>query len=238
MGEFPGNMGSNRNCTYCMKCLKACPSGSLTFRWRKPWKELANIRRPLAGEALLAVVILGVVAFDTFVMVAPFQKLYKALFLSLPTSNPEVVMVLLFLIVLAAPLALYAAASKAASRSLGLGFWPAFASFGYAYIPLALAGHLGHNFFHLVGEGGAGVNTILATFGIYTSFPTSLLSTEAIKGLQILTMGLGMALSIYVTYRIARSRGSTRAALPHILLILLLASSLLFLLSLPMGMRH
>lgn len=237
-GEFPGNMSSNRNCIYCMKCLKTCPNDSLALRWRKPWKELANIRRPLAGEALLAVVILGVVTFDTFVMVAPFRQLYRAIFLSLPTSNPEVAMVFIFLLLLAAALALYSAATKAASRSLGMGFWPAFASFGYAYIPLALAGHLGHNFVHLVGEGGAGANTILATFGIYTRFPTSLLSTEAIKGLQILTMGLGMALSIYVAYRIAKSRGAPRAAFPHLLLILLMVSSILFLLSLPMGMRH
>lgn len=238
MGEFPGNMSSNRNCIYCMKCLKTCPSGSMTLRWRQPWRELTNIRRPLAGEALLAVVILGLVAFDTFVMVAPFQQLYKAFYIALPIADPELVMVLIFLLLLAAPLLLYSVASIIASRALGSGFWPAFGSFGYAYIPLALAGHLGHNFFHLVGEGGGGANTILATFGVYTRLPTSLLGTEAIKGLQILTMGLGIILSVYVAYHIARSRGAPRAALPHLLLILLLASSLLFLLSLPMGMRH
>ena len=37
---FPGSLKDNRDCILCTQCIKACPNKNITFRFRKPFKDL------------------------------------------------------------------------------------------------------------------------------------------------------------------------------------------------------
>lgn len=80
-----------------------------------------------------------------------------------------------------------------------------FARFGYALIPLDLAGHLAHNLFHILAEGVSVFYTGIALLGICTQGSTAIVGNETIRILQFALVGLGTPFSVCTACRIARS---------------------------------
>jgi hypothetical protein len=147
-----------------------------------------------------------------------------------------------FLIAMAIPVGLIAAAAAVASRLNGDTLAGNIAKFGYAIIPLDVAGHVAHNLFHLFAEGKAVVFTALPLFGqtIPEGSP-ALLSGTTIQLLQYILVALGILGSLYTAYRIARGNyGAARtwaAFGPYAALVAVLGAINLYLFILPMAMR-
>jgi hypothetical protein len=224
MFEFPRTMESNANCNLCANCIKSCPNGSLTLTLRKPTAELWFIRKPKLEEAFLAVVIMGIVFVQNVTMLEVWQGMLSWLAMALPV-------------------ALMALTALAAGRLNGATLARNFALFGYAIIPLDVAGHVAHNLFHLFAEGKAVWYTFLVLLGQEApSASPALLSTGTIQLMQYLLVALGVLGSLYAAYRIAKSnfdasQKTWASFAPYAALVALLGVMNVVLFVLPMAMR-
>jgi hypothetical protein len=159
------------------------------------------------------------------------------------------------------PVGLLLASSALAKHGNGKTVLDNFNRFGYAIIPLDMAGHIAHNLFHLLAEGKAIGFTALALVGKEVhEDSTAFVDSATIQVPQYALVGLGTIASVYTAYRLTRSRvqgatrkggGSTTASdqssaisrkpgvtfTAYAVLMLLLAVANLYLFSLPMGMR-
>ena len=117
-----------------------------------------------------------------------------------------------------------------------------FAAFGYAFIPIDVAGHIAHNLFHLIAEG----KSVLGAFiGLVTGRVTmegSIASSSFITTLQYALIIIGSAGTLYVAYKIARAKeqSATKALkilLPHALLLFIIIAINVYLFALPMAHR-
>src|SRR5665647_1999340 len=117
-----------------------------------------------------------------------------------------------------------------------------FARFGYAVIPLDLAGHIAHNLFHLLAEGKSVGYTAMELFGISShGASTAIFPSSTIQILQYIIIAIGTIGSIYTAYRIAKSSQTKEkllgTSIVYAILMILLAVANIFLFSLPMAMR-
>jgi hypothetical protein len=158
------------------------------------------------------------------------------------TSYP-VIFTLAFTVAVAAPLAAVWFASLVASRHDATPAITNFARFGYALIPLDVAGHIAHNLFHLLAEGKSVLYTTLALFGRDSAGASAaVVGTPTIQALQYLVLTVGIGASAYTAYRIAWSNYAdaavrTRTLTPFLTVIALLAVANIVLFMLPMAMR-
>lgn len=242
MFEFPKTMQSNASCNVCGYCAKSCPNDSIRLTLRVPTQELWFIRKPRLEEAFLAVVIMGIVFVQNITMLDVWKSILGGLERITGTESYFVTFTITFVVSMLIPIALLALTALAGKRANGDSLLRNFAKFGYAVIPLDVAGHVGHNLFHLLAEGKAVVYTALGLIGkeVHGASP-ALLSIEAIQILQFALIGLGVAGSLYTAYRIAKnSYGPGRSLVafaPYALLVLLLGALNVWLFSLPMAMR-
>jgi polyferredoxin len=240
--EFPRQMDSNANCNLCASCIKSCPNGSISLTLRAPTQELWFIRVPKLSEAFLAVVIMGIVFVQNITMLEVWQGILHGLENLVGTSSYAVTFTISFLIAMAIPVALLSLTALAAGRFNGESLAKNFARFGYAIIPLDVAGHVAHNLFHLFAEGKAVWYTFLPFLGLaQPEGSAALLSSETIQILQYGLIVLGTAASLYTAYRIARatysSQTSVRTLIPYAALLLLLGIVNIGLFVLPMSHR-
>jgi hypothetical protein len=106
-----------------------------------------------------------------------------------------------------------------------------FATFGYAIIPLALAGHVSYGFYHLLTRSRSVPYAFLAMLRWFPGrSPASWLPNHSVFRIEMVVLALGAAAALYVGYRLARgqdSRKSWPVYLPHaIFLLALLAANL------------
>ena len=100
-----------------------------------------------------------------------------------------------------------------------------FAAFGYAFIPIDVAGHLAHNLFHLLEEGKAIFAAFIGLFTGRIAFGGALASTSTIKGLQFALITAGGLGTLYAAFRIAKQKegttfGAIKMVAPHAALLL------------------
>lgn len=243
MFEFPRTMDTNARCNLCSYCIKSCPNNSIKLSLRLPTQELWFIRKPKFEEAFLAVVIMGIVFVQNVTMLEVWQSILHWLEGVTGTTSYYVTFTITFIIAMLIPIALLALTALVAKRFNHDSLVQNFAKFGYAIIPLDVAGHVGHNLFHLLAEGKAVFFTALTMFGQeVTEASPALLSGPTIQLLQYSLIALGVIGSLYTAYRIARSnyygQGRTWSAFaPYAVLVLLLGVVNIWLFILPMAMR-
>jgi polyferredoxin len=240
--EFPRQMESNANCNLCANCIKSCPNGSITLTLRVPTQELWFIRMPKFSEAFLAVVIMGIVFVQNVTMLEGWQAILNGLENWVGTSSYAVTFTISFLIAMAVPVALLGGTAWLAGRFNGESLAKNFARFGYALIPLDVAGHVAHNLFHLFAEGKAVWYTFVAFIGlVQPDGSAAILSTQTIQIMQYALIVLGTAGSIYAAYRIGRSTYGAQkwvpSLVPYAILLLLLGIANVGLFILPMALR-
>ncbi|MBK5229881.1 MAG: 4Fe-4S binding protein [Thermoleophilia bacterium] len=242
MFEFPRKMDSSANCNLCGNCVKNCPNDAIQLTVRPPTKELWFVRSPKLAESFLAVVIMGIVLVQNVTMLDTWNGMLTWLQGALGTSSYAVIFTVAFVAAIAVPMALLSLAAAVAGRFNGETAILNFTRFGYALIPLDIAGHVAHNLFHLLAEGKAVVYTSTALVGAEDNGASAaIVSTGKIQVLQYTLLALGMLASLYTAYRIARSRfsvGSARRTLaPYAAIIVALAILNFGLFALPMAMR-
>lgn len=249
--ERPPVMESNRNCNFCVNCLKNCQHDALSWRIRIPTKELGQLRQRVPAEAFLALIMVVLVYIQTIGMSKLFPTYMKWFIEGTFIKNYHFAFTMTFAALILLGLALYGLVSYLSSRYSKESFIQNFTSFGYALIPLGLAGHLAHNLFHLVKESKSAVQTILLEFGILlgnikgTVLPTDQLGGEdpSIKVAQIAIILLGCFGSLLVLMRSNRLLGVNPhfkwgRILPHMILVAVIGVIFIHLFFLPMNPRH
>jgi Polyferredoxin len=242
MFEFPRLMETSASCNLCASCIKACPYGSLQLTTRVPTKELWFIKKPKIEEAFLAVVIMGIVFVQNITMLAVWKELLAGLENLTGTTNYAFIFTITFAIAMLIPILLVGLAALVAKVFNHDSLLSNFTRFGYALIPLDMAGHIAHNLFHLLAEGKAVFFTAFPLFGQPLPVAsTAFVSSPTIQIFQYILIALGIFASLYTVYRIARKQlkqhNKWLSFAPYAVLIVLLGAINVFLFMLPMAMR-
>jgi len=239
----PKTMDTNRYCSMCGNCLKACPHGSLRLEIRNPIKEFVTQKKEMPENALIAVAALGVVAFQAFVMTGPWAALRDAVAASAILSNDVVFYGGLLIGFVGLAVGLFLAASRVFSRLTGAEYGTQVRRFGFAFLPLALFAHIGHNLGHLLGGYRLVPAAVAASFGASVQVPqgSDMLGLMVWRFLQFGLLAAGVALSVWALRRLCAATLTAcapgRRALPFALLTALYAVALALILSLPMASR-
>lgn len=243
MFEMPGVMDSSAKCNLCGNCVKNCPNDSITLKARIPSKELWFIRKPKIEESFLAIIIMGIVFVQNITMLEIWKDAQRIIEGITGTSNYSITFTITFIIAMAVPvLALYLTSWLAGVNNKEKAI-ANFTMFGYALIPLDLAGHLAHNLFHLLAEGKSVLYTGIAVFiPGYEGGSAALVSDGTIQILQFALIGLGLIASIFTAYKISKNNlgknnKSFASLAPYAVLLIILAVLNIYLFTLPMSMR-
>lgn len=237
MFEFVRTMDNSADCNLCGNCVKSCPNNSIRISPRKPTAELWGIKKPRIEHAFLAAVIMGIVFVQNITMLTIWQDILSGISKVTGTDNYNVNFTVAFVISMMIPIALLWVAAKLTSRKeMAQKVKENFVRFGYAIIPLDLAGHLAHNLFHAFTEGKAIWFNSVNLFGYQMTGNLSLASTGTVHMLQYIIVVLGLVGSSYTVYRIG-NRASWKKLLPYYALMVLLTIINIYLFSLPMSHR-
>ncbi len=235
--EFPRAMESNHHCSLCANCLKSCPHDSLELKLRPPWKELANIKRPVLAESFLALAMVALVYVQSFDMTIAWGDYMKWLIVNTGLEDYNLAFSLTFLAVIAAALGSFWLTSGLSARLSGLATRQEFCRYGYAYLPIALAGHLGHNLTHLVGEGPSALVIAGKQLGLPLAPPAEGAMAD-VGWLAFVILATGSALALWVARAIGRSSPRPASAIPHIALLIVFVVLFALMFALPMNPRH
>ncbi|MFS0700084.1 4Fe-4S binding protein [Cellulomonas sp. 179-A 4D5 NHS] len=239
---FPRTMEDSANCNLCANCIKSCPNDAIQVRVRKPTSELWFITKPKIEQSMLAMAIMGIVLIQNITMLEVWNGFLARIEALTGITSYAVIFTVAFAVAVSVPVGLLALASRIAARRNLEDTKLNFARFGYALIPLDVAGHLAHNLFHLLAEGGSVYYTVANLFGAGVSGDPALVSTGTIQVLQFALLALGIAGSVYTAKRIAYRRYRTaarrRATLtPYVAIIALLGAINVWMFLLPMAHR-
>jgi hypothetical protein len=238
--EFPRAMVTSANCNLCANCIKACPNDSIRLTLRTPTRELWFMSRPRFEESFLAAVIVGIVLVQNVTMLSFWGPVLDGL-ASVLAGSRTLAFTAVFATAMAVPFGMMTAAARFSGVATGESVARNFARFGYAVIPLDLAGHVAHNLFHLLSEGKAVFFNAAALVDYHVTGPAALVSPDSVQMLQFAIVGLGLAGSVYTATRIAQRPGSTTPLLPslipHVIVLILFVIVNLYLFTLPMVHR-
>lgn len=253
MFEFPRTMDTSAKCNLCGYCIKNCPNDSLVMNYVPPTKELWFIRRPKLEESMLAAIIMGMVFLQNVSMLSFWQPTLDKIQSFTGTEIFAVNFSIAFFIIISIPALLLMGAGWISNLFFKEGVWKNIARFGYALIPLDLAGHLAHNLFHLLAEGLAVYKTFIEMFGAEFHGSMALFDDMTIQMMQFGLIGLGVLGSVYTAYRIAKSTkpaegeaegsggekspNTMKGFLPYVFLMLIIGVINIILFYLPMAMR-
>lgn len=204
--SFPRTMDSNANCNLCANCIKNCPNDAITLTLRKPTQELWFLRAPKIEESFLAMAIMGIVLIQNVTMLKIWNEILAAFTRVTGITSYPIIFTAVFAVGVSLPVGMLALAAKVASRTNLESPRQNFARFGYALIPLDVAGHVAHNLFHLLAEGNSVFYTVASLFGSHVTGSTALVGNRTIQVLQFSLLALGLVGSLYTARRIAYRR--------------------------------
>ncbi len=252
---------SNLDCTFCLDCIHACPHDNIGIIAVAPGQELYHDRqRSGLGRlsqrpdlAALAVLL----SFGAFAnaagMVGPVVEWQGRLSSWLGLKSPLFAVTAFYLLALVLlPLVLLGGCALLARWWGRLTETPLRLAlrFSYALVPLGFSMWLAHYGFHFLTSWDAALPTaqrFLGDAGLSVGEPAWLMSCcrpigDWLIKLEILFLDLGLLLSLYTAYRIARTRTARASHLlgalaPWVLLLLLLFAVGIWIIFQPMQMR-
>ena len=241
MFEFPMVMETSSSCNLCANCIKTCPNDSIRISPRIPTSEFWSQTRAHFEESFLAIVLVGIVFVQNITMLDVYQSFLNFVEQLLGISNVNVAFTILFILAMAAPVILIFTATAFSKRVTGETLANAFAKFGYAVIPLDLAGMLAHNLFHILAEGKAIYFTFMGLFGMHMEGSTAFVSDPTIQILQYFLVIVGTFGSLYTAYRIAKHNygagKALAASMPYFIIIILFGITTFLTFTVRMGLR-
>lgn len=240
--SFPRTMDSNANCNLCANCIKSCPNDAITLTLRKPTQELWYLRSPKIEESFLAMAIMGIVLIQNVTMLKIWTQILAAVERVTGITNYSVIFTVVFAIGVSIPVGLLTIAGKVAGKANLESTRQNFARFGYALIPLDVAGHVAHNLFHLLAEGKSVFYSVGNLFGQNATGSTALVGNGTIRVLQFVVLALGLWGSFYTVRRITFRQYSdsairSKTLVPYSLLIGVLGALNVVLFLFPMAHR-
>lgn len=238
MFQFVRTMDDSVDCNLCGDCIKNCPNDSIRLSPRVPTMELWGIKKPMLEQSFLAAVIMGIVFVQNITMLEIWSTILAAIASVTRTTNYNVNFTVGFIIAMIIPIAMLWYASKVTSKTyVNTTTKLNFMRFGYALIPLDLAGHLGHNLFHLLTETKSIWYNFVGLFGVYmTGDDLAVVSNGTVNIMQYVLVLVGTFASMYTVYRIGEKK-SLKQLWPLYLLMIILGIANYLLFSLPMEHR-
>jgi polyferredoxin len=259
LGLFLPMKVGNLDCTMCLDCVHACPHDNIALATRTPGAELLERgRRSGIGRlaqrtdlAALAVVFTFAALVSAFAMTSPAYVVEQRLAAAIGTRSEWPVLAIIFAIgVLIGPALLLAGAAAitrvfAANRET---LRTTILTYAYALIPIGLGIWLAHYGFHLL----TGVLSIVpvAQSAAVDAFGHALLGGPfwgwvglqpgAVFPIQLGCVVLGAAGSLAMVQAISERDQPSRpvlASAPWLALVLVIATTALWILSQPMEMR-
>lgn len=185
---------------------------------------------------------MGIVFVQNITMLTIWDKILNSLQNILGTTNYIIIFTVTFIIAMLIPVVLLLLTGLIAKKFNKASIMDNFARFGYAVIPLDLAGHIAHNLFHLLAEGKSVFYTAMELFGMSShGASTAILPSPTIQILQYIIIVIGTIGSIYTAYRIAKSSQTKTTLLGtsvvYSILMVLFSIANIILFSIPMAMR-
>ncbi len=226
-GEFPAIMNSNGQCTFCLKCLKSCPTkGQLQIRLRWPFMELTRISKPLVIDSLTTISLAGIFLWH---MAIGHEPRMPQFFMSWSNQihqfatgmqHDDIAYLITFACALLAMGSLFAAMAFVTARIAKLSFKKSLAISSYAFLALVAFRALGYMAGDIITKGGDILNYLGSSLGIHIYYPSSLVSWAFrpllnntgyhLYGL-LLTVPLliGLLLSWFLIFKTWQQRGTT-----------------------------
>lgn len=207
--SHPAQLQDNRDCMFCMTCLKACPNRSVQLNLRFPTSDLLDNHRGTAAEVALLLLLLG------GVFMHHGQRILGSLGFAnialdadhLLTSTP------IALALLGIP-ALLTYLTHAIARRLDPQH-PPYLTVAYAYLPFTLAANLTHYVPSAIMEAGQILPVLARTLGFSgAGLPTLTWSTDVAVFLQGVTLLSALVFSVYPLLRITQR--PVLSNLPHL----------------------
>ncbi|MGO4886559.1 4Fe-4S binding protein [Anaerobacillus sp. MEB173] len=237
MFQFVRTMNTSADCNLCGNCVKTCPNDSIRLSVRKPTSELWLLQNPKLEHAFLATVIMGIVFVQNMTMLEFWEGILNGIGTLTRTTYYPVNFTIAFLIAMIIPIFLmWLTAKITVAVDSTTTVKNNFIRYGYAIIPLDLAGHIGHNLFHLITEGKAVWFNTVALFGVQMTGDLGFASDETVRIWQFVMIGLGAIGSLYAVYRIG-DRKPIKKLWPFYLIMIIFTVINIVLFSLPMDHR-
>lgn len=253
MLEKPQEGGSNVYCNFCMKCIKACPSGNLSLKLKPAGSELVQPARKAPVQALASLLLLGVIIVETIAMTSAWTPLKGLAGNMLGGASDTLAYISIFSLVVLLPLAVFYLFSRVLSFWMGKGKADTvniLSNFAIVFIPLGISLHLAHNIQHLLMEGPIAIPAtlrILERMGITLAQvnwnPAPILGFKPLFAIQMGIVVAGFIFTLWLLYRkLQQYRESlfnlykyTAAMSVYAIAVLV---SIIYVLGLPMGGRH
>lgn len=244
--ELPMAVDTNRNCNLCGECVKYCPHDSMRLSLRLPGKDLWQLKRPDAGEAVFILAFLGVAFIEAIQTTRLYPNYMKWALERNVIGSYDAIFSLTLLLVIIAILAAFWLTSRLSRPARGGANPAAWMSMAYAYIPLALAVYLGVALLRLANLGARSVQVAvneLSLSGPVFQLPPPLRGSfftfdPSVKALQLAILAGGTLASFYLVGKIARRKKKAKAwalASPYMALLLVLSASFWVVFLLPAG---
>ena len=217
----PAQHEDNRDCSFCMTCLKSCPNYSVEFNLRPPAIELWTTHKPRAYEVALLFLLLG------SVYLRRLPELQSQLGLSW-SGETQLVRSAVALGILALP-AIAPLLAHSVQHLLHYLRWTLkpkpLVQLAYGYLPLVWAANLAHFLRLGLTEAGQILPVTFATMGLSgEGLPIAMVHPAVLAFLQGFTLLFGSIASFWVLRRI--SRQPLGELWPHCFALILLCGSL------------
>ncbi len=240
--QVPRIMDTNRYCSTCGNCLKACPNDAIRVHLRWPGREFFVQKREMLENSLISVIAIGVVVFQLFVMTKQWTIIHQQASRSPWFSSDALLYGTFILLMVGLAIALFLFITRLYAQLTHQPLQPEMCRFGFAFLPLALMGHIGHNLGHLLTGYVLVPGAVAGLVG-----HTPLVPVEDVPitwpwvTLEILFVLIGLGMSIWALKSVCTARRnvcpSQPAAIPYMGLAVFFAVALMWLFALPMLAR-
>lgn len=235
---------TNRYCTLCANCVKTCPYDNIKLSLRPFGADFWRRKFVSFEESFFAKMLVGIVIIQNIGMLALWMNLSNFVSRITGFTDERVLFTIVYFFVISIPLTIMFFSSFISSRFSKETILQNFARFGYAFIAVDLAGHLGHNLLHFLGEG---KTILMAAAGLFSGEVRQIifqwfLNYGTVRFLQYFIIALGAYATFVLAYKIARKTAENfstalKTALPHIIFLLLIFLFNLYIFSQPMVHR-
>ncbi len=240
--QVPRIMDTNRYCSTCGNCLKACPNDAISVHLRWPGREFFVQKRDMLENSLISVVAIGVVAFQLFVMTGQWTIMHQRAS-RLPWFSSDALLYGTFLLVFVAiAIALFLFISRLYAYLTRQPLQEEMCRFGFAFLPLALMGHIAHNLGHLITGYKLVPGAVAGLIGQIPAVPVDEMPiTWPWIALEISLVLIGLGISIWSLRSVCTARRvicpRRQALIPYMGLAVFFAVALMWLFALPMLTR-
>jgi len=259
---FQPQKTSNMNCTFCLDCVHACPHQNVSLLATLPGTQLVRIEgrkrslrwfRRFDGAVLIFLLVFAAFG-NAGSMMESVQRQEQVLQMTLHRGSFHLILFVSFLFALVVVPAMLVAGSVSLAKILSgrhIKWRESVSTFAQAFVPLGFSMWLAHFSYHLVNGALTAVPVIqraarstgLSILGKPDwSLSASMSSFDWLPSVQLLMLGLGLLLTLYIGWRLASSfrlkfARTLGMAAPWAVLALVLYAAGVWIVFQPMQMR-